>query len=97
MQVDIDEQHTLLIHAEERFDYTSGEELKEHVDHYMTQTLHVSIDFANTSMIDSSGVGALLLVSHSLPEGAPRMSLLNTSGPVRDTMNMCHLNHFFDF
>ncbi len=96
----MDNQHVenqgVVITAPERLDYSVQLNLPEFDDNIPEQDMNITIDLQNTTEIDSSGIGALLLLQNLVPETAPKVRLVNCNQGVIKALNICHMHHIFN-
>ncbi len=78
-------------------DYSQGTELvselsKERRD----KDLLLRIDFSDIIAVDSSGIGALITLHKSLPQGSQKVVLENIPANVYRIFKMCNLDKIFN-
>ena len=98
MQIEYDEKRGILVRPDQLFDYSAGNECIEKTEAYLKDhgSVQVTIDFRETTFMDSSGVGALIVLRHKLPPQSPSIRLLHPRKSVQKLLEMCHLQSLFE-
>lgn len=80
------------------FDYSAGQECIPKVEAILREegAVQLTVDFGLTTGIDSSGVGALLILLDKMPDAAPPVRLINPTRPVQRILSLCHLDYLFE-
>lgn len=80
------------------FDYSAGQECIPKVDAFIQDAgaVQLTVDFSQTTGIDSSGVGALLILLDKMPDSSPPVRLINPTKPVQRILRLCHLDCLFE-
>jgi anti-sigma B factor antagonist len=97
MNIDYDDQKGLTVVPKGLFDYSMGSECIEKVEPYINQfgAIQITVDFCDTTFMDSSGIGALIILMRALPCNAPPIKLIHPSRSVHKLMEVCHLDKLF--
>lgn len=92
MRVDMQGGHPV-VSPGERIDISNSEELKQVLLSLFQQGHQfITLDFEGVDMIDSSGVGKLLLFQKKLRESGGQLKIKNvTSGKIQKLFNILHL------
>lgn len=98
MQVEYDEKQGILVRPDGLFDYSAGHECIEKTEAYLRDhgCVQVTIDFRETLFMDSSGIGALLVLKHKLPPQSPSIRIVHPRKSVHKLLEMCHLQSLFE-
>lgn len=98
MQIEFDEKRGILVRPDGLFDYSAGHECIEKTEAYLKDhgSVQVTIDLRETTFMDSSGIGALLVLKHKLPPQSPSIRLVRPCKSVHKLMEMCHLQSLFE-
>lgn len=98
MKVDYDDQTGVLVVPKGLFDYTAGTECVRQVEGIVREcgAVQITIDFSKTTFMDSSGIGALIVLLRTLPSQTPPIKLVHPSKSVQKLMEVCHLDKLFD-
>lgn len=98
MRVEYDKDRGIVVHPEGLFDYTAGQECISKTELYLRDygAVQVTIDFRQTTFMDSSGIGALIALMRKLPPSSPSIKLINPSRSVQKLMEVCHLHRLFE-
>jgi|GEM_PF-5942227 anti-anti-sigma factor len=98
MWVEYDQARGIVVHPDGFFDYTAGNECIAQTEAYLRNygTVQVTIDFRETTSMDSSGVGALIVLMRKLPPQAPSIKLVHPSKSVQKLIKICHLDRLFE-
>lgn len=98
MQIEYDEKRGILVRPDGPFDYCAGHECIERTEEYLKDfgSVQITIDFRETTCMDSSGIGALLVLKHKLPPQSPSIRLVRPRKSVHKLMEMCHLHSLFE-
>lgn len=98
MKIDFDQQAGITIVPQGLFDYTAGTECVRQVEAFTRDfgAVQVTVDFYQTSFMDSSGIGALIVLLRAQPDQAPPVKLIRPSKSVLKLMEVCHLHKLFD-
>lgn len=80
------------------FDYSAGQDCIPKVESILREegAVQLTVDFSLTTGIDSSGVGALLILLDKMPSAAPPVRLINPTRPVQRILRLCHLDYLFE-
>lgn len=97
MKIEFDSQQGLTVVPEGLFDYTTGTECVRQVDRYIHDfgAIQITFDFCKTTFMDSSGIGALIVLLRALPKQSPPIKLIRPSKSVHKLMEVCHLHKLF--
>lgn len=97
MKIDYTHESGVTIVPEGLFDYSVGNDCIHQVEQYVKEfgAVQVTFDFCNTTYMDSSGIGALIVVLRKLPMGAPPIKLIRLSRSIHKLMEVCHLHKLF--
>ncbi len=98
MRVEYSEQDGIRVVPSGLFDYCAGHDCIPLVEKALGENpgAKVTVDFSNTTFLDSSGIGALIALSRKLPPDAPRVELIHPSTTVLKLLEICHLHRLFD-
>jgi len=98
MRIEYDEKRGILVHPGGLFDYSAASECVEKTEAYLKDygSVQVTIDLRETLFMDSSGIGALLVLMHKLPPQSPSIRLVHPCKSVHKLMEMCHLHSLFE-
>jgi Anti-anti-sigma regulatory factor (antagonist of anti-sigma factor) len=98
MRIEYDEQRGIVVQPDELFDYSAGNECIEKTEAYLKDhgSVQVTIDFRETTFLDSSGIGALLVLMHKLPPQSPSIRIVHPRKSVHKLLEMCHLQSLFE-
>ncbi|UTA47666.1 STAS domain-containing protein [Simiduia sp. 21SJ11W-1] len=83
---------TLIIHLDNKFDFDSVEEFRD--TYKGTTPKAVTVNFANTSYMDSSGLGMLLNMHRTLGD-ATTITLANCQPAVKRILAISRFENFF--
>ena len=98
MRIEYTENKGITVTPSGMFDYCAGHDCIPAVEKLIAEhhDMHVTVDFSETTFLDSSGIGALIALSRKLPSDAPRVRLLRPSSTVQKLLEICHLHRLFD-
>jgi anti-anti-sigma factor len=97
MKIDYDDRKGLTMVPTGLFDYTAGQECLRKAEPYIKDVgaMPITVDFSETTFMDSSGIGALIALMRALPDGAPPIKLTHPSTSVQKLLEICHLHRLF--
>ena len=78
------------------FDYSESNALVSELLDSPIQHSDITIDFQNVDFIDSSGIGALVLLHNQLPHESRPIKLVNLPSTVFDTLKRFQLQKICD-
>ena len=86
--------HTLYVKISNSFDFRLQAEFRQacHTRHYA----HYVIDLENTSYIDSSALGILMLLYRHVGENRNAVRIIHCGGAVAEILRIAHFDQFFD-
>ncbi len=98
MRIEYDEERGIVVHPDGLFDYSAGNECIEKTEVYLKDhgSVQITIDFRETTFLDSSGIGALLVLMHKLPPQSPSIRIVHPRKSVHKLLEMCHLQSLFE-
>lgn len=98
MKIDFDQHAGVTIIPQGLFDYTTGTECVRQVEALTRDfgAMQVTVDFGQTTFMDSSGIGALIVLLRAQPNQAPPIKLVRPSKSVLKLMEVCHLHRLFE-
>lgn len=98
MRIEYDEERGILVCPDGLFDYCAGHECVEKTEAYLKDhgSVQITIDLRETTFMDSSGIGALLVLMHKLPPQSPSIRLVHPRKSVHKLMEMCQLHSLFE-
>lgn len=98
MQIEYDTERGILVRPDRYFDYIAGNECIEKTEAYLKDhgCVQVTIDFRETTYMDSSGIGALIALMHKLPPQSPAIRLVHPNKSVHKLMEICYLHRLFE-
>ena len=98
MQIEYDEKRGVTICPVGLFDYSAGHECIAKTEAFLRDhgAVQITIDFRQTTFMDSSGIGALIALMRKLPPHAPLIKLVHPSKSVHKLMEVCHLRRLFE-
>lgn len=98
MRVEFIEEQGIVVTPSGLFDYCAGHDCIPEVEKLIVEHSNapVTVDFSDTTFLDSSGIGALIALSRKLPYDSPRVRLLRPSSTVQKLLEICHLHRLFD-
>lgn len=97
MRIDYDAKTGVYIEPEGMFDYGAGAACLEKIERYISEygPVQITVDFRQTTFMDSSGIGALIAMMRKQRPEAPAMKLIHPSPTVYKLMEVCHLHRLF--
>ncbi len=98
MQYEFDPKAGLLMAPKGLFDYSAGCDCVTRADAYIRDfgVFQITVDFRETTFMDSSGIGALITLMRKLPSQSPPIKLIHPSPSILKLMEVCHLHRLFD-
>jgi anti-anti-sigma factor len=98
MRVEYDKDQGVVVHPDGLFDYAAGQECISRTEVFLRDygAVQVTIDFRQTTFMDSSGIGALIALMRKLPPLSPSIKLIHPSKSVQKLMEVCHLHRLFE-
>jgi stage II sporulation protein AA (anti-sigma F factor antagonist) len=98
MRVEYDKGRGITVHPDGLFDYAAGHECIAKTEVYLRDygAVQITVDFRQTTFMDSSGIGALIALMRKLPPQAPAIKLIHPSKSVQKLMEVCHLHRLFE-
>lgn len=79
-----------------RFDFSMNDTWRELCESFQSKTIHLyQLDLSETSFLDSSGLGMLLLLWFQAGEEQSNISLINPNDEVRKTIIQANLDDKF--
>ena len=98
MRINYSEENGIVLSPEGAFNYCSGNECLNQLNKFLADHPidYISIDFSEVNALDSSGVGALISLSKTLPPNATRLRLLYPQPNILNLLEVCHLRCLFD-
>lgn len=97
MKIEYDHQSGVKVIPDGLFDYSTGSDCVHQVEQYIRAhgAIQITFDFCNTTFMDSSGIGALIILLRALPDDAPQIKLVHPSKSIQKLMEICHLDKLF--
>lgn len=98
MRVEYHKDRGIVVHPSGLFDYAAGHECIAKTEAYLRDygSVQVTVDFRQTTFMDSSGIGALIALMRKLPPQSPSIKLIHPSKSVQKLMEVCHLHRLFE-
>lgn len=98
MRVEYEKDRGIVVYPDGLFDYAAGHECIGRTEAFLRDygAVQVTIDFRQTTFMDSSGIGALIALMRKLPPQSPPIKLIHPSKSVQKLMEVCHLHRLFE-
>jgi anti-anti-sigma factor len=90
-----DDGRTLIIRIEGRFDFSSHQSFRDAYEHGDQEVSDYSIDMSQTTYLDSSALGMLLLLRDYAGGDASHVRIENCNNDVRRILKISNFEHLF--
>ena len=94
-RVDSNDSATLLIVVDGRLDYNLRKEFRESFNETSSSTKNFKVNLLNTSFIDSSGLGLLLILKEHADEKGGKVVLSNPNEEVLELLELSNFTQLF--
>jgi anti-anti-sigma factor len=98
MQIEVDKVRGIVAKPDGLFDFSAGYDCVATIEAFLKDLgpTQVTIDFRQTTFMDSSGIGALISLMRNMPTNSPLIKLVHPSKSVYKLMEVCHLHRLFN-
>ena len=90
-----DDRHTLTIRIEGRFDFSTHQAFRNAYEHENREVQDFVVDLSDTTYLDSSALGMLLLLRDFAGGDASRIELRNCNNDVRRILTISNFGQLF--